>query len=254
MLGPVPTRTSVPRRVLLVVLLAVGCGGAGKPSAGTPGDTRVGPSGGTVTSPEGVVLVVPANALSADTALSVVVSTAPAPAGAASPLFRFEPAGTTFTVPVTVSIPLSEPLTDAAIYWTTAANDGEYEILAATVADGKATAKVSHFSNSYVGPPNVACSYEQAAGVPLFCSELYTIGLSTADVAAYAQNCTAFAQRGCATANRVGVCTWSTNPPVNTTSVRFGVPMRSYYYAPYDPDVARADCTTELQGSFSRLP
>jgi hypothetical protein len=126
-------------------------GGGG--TGGTNGSGTVGAAGGTVSLPSGPSVVVPSGALPADKTITVVTSASTAPAGAVSSLYQFGPAGTTFTVPVTVSFPVSAGTNsaDVAVYWTKPGSTTEWDVLPATVSGTTATASVTHFSIGFVG-------------------------------------------------------------------------------------------------------
>ena len=89
-----------------LVFALTSCGGSDDVA---PPANQVGPAGGTVTGPNGTQVVVPAGALSAPVAITFMASAAqPLPAGL-QPLgviYDLGPAGTTFAVPVTVTLPL----------------------------------------------------------------------------------------------------------------------------------------------------
>jgi len=82
------------------LMLLCACGGSDK------SDTRIGPEGGTVDGPDGVVLDIPAEALDGEVEISITeVDGSPTgfrPAGGA---YEFGPTGTVFKVPVTVTLP-----------------------------------------------------------------------------------------------------------------------------------------------------
>lgn len=138
-----------------LVVLSLACGGGGGGGHGGPqkGTAQVGPAGGTVSVDGGPVLTVPPSALAATVTLTVQQSSAAAPAGARSALYEFGPAGTTFDRDVTVEFPApADGSTDVAVYWTKAGSTTAYDVLPATVAGGKVTASVRHFSSGFVGP------------------------------------------------------------------------------------------------------
>lgn len=93
-----------------VVLAQCGSGGASRaqpppdsPPAGDGVTSAVGPAGGTLRSPDGLVTIeIPAGALASTTNIEVqrIANTAPGGLGSA---FRLLPAGTTFTVPVRIT-------------------------------------------------------------------------------------------------------------------------------------------------------
>lgn len=97
------------------IVVAGACGGSpaaptppnGGTTGGGPAGTAIGPSGGTVTSPDGsATLVVPANALTATVQLSVApVSSRPLdPAAVSGTGVQVEPASTQFAVPATLTL------------------------------------------------------------------------------------------------------------------------------------------------------
>jgi hypothetical protein len=94
--------TSPSNRLLLataLATLATACAG-GSSSSGT-----VGPAGGTISSPSGVALQVPAGALSQPVALRIV-EVAPGPGGVAR--VQLEPRGTALAAPATLSFELQD--------------------------------------------------------------------------------------------------------------------------------------------------
>lgn len=99
--------------ILLVAGLTVACGGGGAgalPQSPQSVTQTVGSAGGTIAGPNGVVLAIPPNALAADTAITIAVDTGgapPFPANAPSlgPAYSITPHGTTFGLPVTLTVP-----------------------------------------------------------------------------------------------------------------------------------------------------
>ena len=92
------------------------CGGSGDSGDATGRwhasrfSTTVGPAGGTVQGPMGTSVEIPAGALATETAIAIELASAgapPLPAGltAAGQTFAFLPHGTTFTAPVTITVP-----------------------------------------------------------------------------------------------------------------------------------------------------
>lgn len=143
----------------LGLLAACGSGGDPEPGPPPPGDgtATIGPAGGTVTLAGGPVVTVPAGALAASTTLTISSKGSNGPSG--NPIYVFGPAGTTFTSPVTVSLPRPASLAvgaAAAVYWTLPASSTQYEPLAATVLAGGVLADVTHFSEGFVGEPCTA--------------------------------------------------------------------------------------------------
>lgn len=115
-------------------------------------EETIGPSGGTL-SLDGLEVIVPEGALSEARVLSVTRTSDAPPRGldAFSPLFRFEPAGTTFDAPVTIRIAFRGDVDRAAIWWTRPGSETDYEALATTVDGTTAEASVTHFSGGFAG-------------------------------------------------------------------------------------------------------
>jgi hypothetical protein len=155
-----PKRNEVPmtRTELLAVLSFVtatalpGCGGSSSSSSPPPHVSApvAAATGGTVTLPGGAAVQIPAAALASDTTITIQQTTS-APTGTVGPAFDLGPSGTTFSQPVTVTIPVPAGTTDAAI-WTKPAGAAHYTSLPTTVSGGVATAQASHFSVFLVGP------------------------------------------------------------------------------------------------------
>src|SRR6185295_5644990 len=101
------------RRLLvgLVTLAVCGCGGGSQPPPQGPGSgAGIGPSGGMASEASGAQVVIPSGALSTATPIAVTRSSAGAPALPANvvpfgPMFAFTPHGTSFAVPVTITVP-----------------------------------------------------------------------------------------------------------------------------------------------------
>lgn len=95
--------------ILGIVLLAA-CGGGGS-GGGTPGagaPTVIGSSGGSVTSSDGKAsVIIPAGALSQDTAITVAAASNP-PSGNIGTAYEFGPDGTLFSQPVTMAVAYDE--------------------------------------------------------------------------------------------------------------------------------------------------
>jgi ZU5 domain len=139
--------------------------------AGGTGGTSIGPAGGTVTHPSGAKLVVPAGALAAATVITITEG----PVSAARPenwrkwitkSYLFEPTGTTFTKPVTVTLPYDSALLPSnvqayRVMTSTPAAPTVYTSLGAVTVDATAktlTASMSSFSGKdgevECGPPD----------------------------------------------------------------------------------------------------
>jgi hypothetical protein len=146
---------SVSRSTVLVLLLS-GCGGDGGPSGPQPPPAGgIGPAGGIVTSADGrASLVVPPNALSGTTALTVTATSAVPldPRAVAQSAYAIGPAGVQFATPATLTLQYNPALAPVGIVedelmvhqlnngaWTTATG-GEVDAPAntATVAVSRA--------------------------------------------------------------------------------------------------------------------
>jgi hypothetical protein len=125
-----------------------GAGGGG--GSGGAGGQIVGTSGGTVTQ-DGVKLVVPANALSANTVITVATATAPSGYTLVSGAYQFGPSGTTFAQLVAVTIPLTVSAAGAHMFWSNTI--GGFDDIGGTVSGMSVTANVSHFSIGFCALP-----------------------------------------------------------------------------------------------------
>jgi hypothetical protein len=128
----------------------------------------VGPAGGELTL-EGATLTVPAGALTTTTELRMIATTTPGPAGYTlySPVFRFEPAGTTFAMPATIRMPYTGNRARAALFWSQA--DGHWERIGGVPDATHVVGLVSHFSDGFVADgvdyreaPGATCSVTRA--------------------------------------------------------------------------------------------
>ena len=142
--------------LLVGLLTAAACGSPTQdgPPPPPPPATGLGPAGGTVSGPNGAQVVVPAGALAANTAIGVAESSAgspPLPAGLATfgPMFAFTPHGTTFAVPVTITVPFDPASVPAGVtpllYKTNPAGAWE-QVANATINGATMTGAVTGFS------------------------------------------------------------------------------------------------------------
>jgi uncharacterized delta-60 repeat protein len=150
------------------ILLAVSaCGGGGSDGGGggssppPPVTASIGAAGGTVNGPFGAQVAIPASALATSTSIGIEQSSVGAPAlpagvTAFGPIFAFTPHGTSFAVPVTITVPfdpaLVPPGTTPALYKTNAAMTGWAEVAGATVNGSSMSGAVTGFSFSFIGP------------------------------------------------------------------------------------------------------
>jgi len=148
------------------LLLAACGGGDGDDAAADAASASIGAAGGSVATPAGARVVIPAGALAAPTTIAIDRSSAGAPAlpagfAAAGSTFAFMPHGTAFSAAVTVSIPVDPAAVAAgrtpALYKTNAAGDWE-RVPGATLNGSVVTAQVTGFSWFSFGaaPPTIS--------------------------------------------------------------------------------------------------
>lgn len=151
-------------RRCIVIGLALGlaaCGGGDGDedqggAAGTqPAPSGIGAAGGTVQGPNGSKVVIPSGALAVVTQIAVDQTTAgapPLPPGLTpiGQMFAFTPHGTTFAVPVTVTMPFDPASVPAgvtpALFKTNAQNQWE-RVVNATFGASSVSGQVTSFSN-----------------------------------------------------------------------------------------------------------
>jgi hypothetical protein len=148
--------------VVGVGLTACGGGDGGgvppPPPPPPPPPVGIGPAGGTVTGSNGARIVVPAGALAQTVNVQITeiaAGSANVPAGVqpASAVYALTPHGTTFAVPVTVSVPF-DPAQVAAGRTLQALKTSDaaltvWEIVAGTMVSGTtASVQVTSFSNN----------------------------------------------------------------------------------------------------------
>ena len=150
---------------LALTLAACGGGGGSNDGGGgggtPPASTIVGPAGGTVNGPNGAKLVIPAGALATDTTIGIAQiagSATPLPSGfsVSGPVFAFTPHGTTFSVPVTITLPFDPALvpagTEPQFYKTNAQTQWE-QVTNAAFGTDTVTAQVMSFSDAAIVIP-----------------------------------------------------------------------------------------------------
>jgi uncharacterized delta-60 repeat protein len=149
------------RCIVIGFALALGaCGGGGDEdqsgAAGSqPAPSGIGSAGGTVLGPNGSKVEIPRGALAVVTAIAVDQSSAnapPLPPGLTpiGQMFAFTPHGTTFAVPVTVTMPFDPATVPAgvtpALFKTNAQNQWE-RVVNATFGASSVSGQVTSFSN-----------------------------------------------------------------------------------------------------------
>jgi len=156
-------RNAAARLALSAVVCLAACGGG----EDTAPPATVGVAGGTVAGPNGAQVVIPPGALAAATPIAVAQASAGSPAvpsgmAAFGATYAFTPHGTTFSTPVTITVPFDAASVPAGaspvLYKTTAAGAWE-RVAGATVNAGTVTAQVTGFSWTVVG--NVAPAITQ---------------------------------------------------------------------------------------------
>lgn len=127
----------------------------------TTAAATIGADGGTIEI-MGLVLSIPAGALSEDKLVTVTRTSQPAPTDVAkaayTPLYRFDPEGLVFDLPVSVAFSLSKeflskPLT---VFWSKHEEPNAYEDVSGTLGKEAIVAQVTHFSTGFVGEANEA--------------------------------------------------------------------------------------------------
>jgi hypothetical protein len=149
-------------------LMACGGGGsegdAAPPAPLPPAGTVIGPAGGTVTGPNGASVVIPAGALAIGTRINIEqsdVGAPPLPNGFSTVGFayNFTPHGTTFAVPVTMTLPFDPATVPAGRtpeFYKSNAQDQWENFPDATFGTTSVSASVSSFSGARVVLPPVS--------------------------------------------------------------------------------------------------
>jgi uncharacterized delta-60 repeat protein len=156
---------------LLHVLLSACGGGKGSDASPQPNPQpnplpagTIGTAGGTVVGASGGQVVIPAGALSQNVVISITQSSTGAPALPAGvtvvgQMFAFQPHGTVFASPATITIPFDPALVPAgssvSLYKTTAGQAGWEIVSGATVSGSSISAAVTSFSYMVAGAPVV---------------------------------------------------------------------------------------------------
>ncbi len=155
--------------VVLVLLALAACGSSSNttPPPNTPPtppvSNTIGSSGGTVTGPNGAKVIIPQGALTQDTEIAIAQTSSGAPtlpSGVTSvgTMFAFTPHGTTFAVPVTITVPFDTSKVPAGrrpiLLKTNAAQSAFEAVVGATVSGSTMTAQVTSFSFLQVVVPS----------------------------------------------------------------------------------------------------
>lgn len=156
---------------LVVALALVACGGdEASPPPPTEGSATIGPAGGTVTSPDGVKLALPPEALETDTTFRIArdgSGAPPLPAGIdlASAVYAITPHGGAFGASASVELPVSAALAAGRPTFLMKANPGGRWAVIGSGATGAATLRAGIDSLSYLAVG--ACQDNLPAGSPL---------------------------------------------------------------------------------------
>ena len=138
-------------------LVLTGCGGHGPTNPSSA--QKIGPTGGTVTEASGANVVIPAGALTQDTPIAVAQTSAGAPAlpagvTAFGPIYAFTPHGTSFAVPVTMTVPFdpaSVPTGTTLALYKTDVTQSKWEAVSGASANGSLmSGQVTGFSYTVV--------------------------------------------------------------------------------------------------------
>lgn len=165
--------------VMLSMALAACGGGGDDDGGGTPSSTSMlvtAAAGGEVTLEDGAGVNIPAGALAADTTITIE-STAPSGLPDADTLtglaYDFGPDGTTFSAPVTLTLPVSGTPGDgetAVVSWLDE-SDNTWQDLTTTVSGGMASAETTHFTTFIIRfkPDSLGgeCSFAACGGDPV---------------------------------------------------------------------------------------
>ena len=151
---------------LVAVIALTACGGGDEP----PPPAQIGAAGGTAAGPNGAQVVVPAAALSANTAIAVTQSSSGNPAPPAShtavgAVYAFTPHGQSFALPVTMTVPfdpaLVPPGSAVKLFKTANGATGPWqEVPGATVAGNLISGSATSFSLLFAAVGNQAPSIQ----------------------------------------------------------------------------------------------
>jgi hypothetical protein len=158
--------------IAALMLTLAGCGGGDDDSASVPPPAppppppgmAIGAAGGTVMGPNGARVAIPAGALTTEIRINIelITSGAPAlPAGfvANGQMFAFTPHGTTFAIPVTMTLPFDPASVPSGatplLYKTTNAQTQWEEIGNATFGASSVSAQVTSFSDATIVIPPI---------------------------------------------------------------------------------------------------
>jgi uncharacterized repeat protein (TIGR02543 family) len=116
-----------------------------------PTQVTIGPAGGTVAF-EGVELDIPPGALAEETPVRIAFAASTDVPGYTpySPIYAFEPAGTSLAVPATLRARFQGDTARATLFWTRAGGGGFERLGGTLTTDGRLEASIEHFSEGFV--------------------------------------------------------------------------------------------------------
>lgn len=137
----------------------------------TTATTSVSAAEGGVVEADGIILEIPAGAMSEDTEITITKSEeqAPAPHSGVTPIYKLEPAGLKFKKAAKVTftkVPAETPF--PVIGWEKKVGDGVYEGLVTKTADGMVTASLSALAPVFVA--KTECMKEDGDAVADICN------------------------------------------------------------------------------------
>lgn len=151
--------------ICMIWMASFACGGSDSGTdIGPEEGTVIGPEGGTVVGPDGAMVVIPPGALTTDTIIGIERTSSGAPLlsvgfSAFGEMFAFTPHGTSFTVPVTLTVPFDAALVSAGVtpgLYKTNAQDRWERVASVTVDADTVSGQVTSFSHVVAGVERLA--------------------------------------------------------------------------------------------------
>ena len=134
---------------MLFTVIVLSCSSHDFENAGGS-STTIGPAGGKLETPDGVVVDVPAGALEQPVTITVEEDDSPPSSFRIDGrTYRFLPYGLHFAKDVVVTFPSG--VFGEGVFWTQEGARDRFELVSVDVVAGKATANVRHFSSGFVG-------------------------------------------------------------------------------------------------------
>jgi hypothetical protein len=131
-------------------------------------------NGGTITTDSGASIAIPYGALDTPTTITVSQTTETAPSGA--PVYEFQPEGTVFAKPLTVTLPLPAGVTTGTVYWSQLGSTTAFDPIGGTIdlASNTITAQTFHFSLAYIGEPSPTRTVSGGGGTTYISASQHT--------------------------------------------------------------------------------